>query len=203
VTEHNGWLPPGGTPTGGTPPVPPPASPPAPPQPPVAGYTPFASPAPAPTGSAPGTGWTPPPKPGLIPLRPLGFGTLLGASFQVIRRNPRPTFGIALLLNGLVTVLFVGVIGGVAALAFGRLSNASQQNTDDIAAGSVAAVALASLIPIALSVLVGAILQGIISLEVSRGTIGEKLTVRGLWRCSRPRSACSWLSAERRASPSR
>ncbi|GAB2451936.1 hypothetical protein HD599_002513 [Conyzicola lurida] len=194
MTENNGWLPPGGSAAGQSPT---PATPPVPPQPPAGGYTPFASPAstgPAtgpgynpPIGSATGGGWTPPPKPGLIPLRPLGFGTLLGASFQVIRRNPRPTFGIALLLNGLVTVLFVGVIGGVAALAFGRLSNASQQNTDDIAAGSVAAVALASLIPIALSVLVGAVLQGIISLEVSRGTIGEKLTVRGLWRLAKGR----------------
>jgi hypothetical protein len=182
VTDSNGWLPPSGEPTGETPP----------PQPaPTPGYVPFASPAPQPfapsPSQGPGNGWTPPPKPGLIPLRPLGFGTLLGASFQVIRRNPRPTFGIALLLNGAVTLLLVAVVGGVAALAFGRFTSATQENADEIAAGSIGAVALASLIPVALSVLVGAILQGIISLEVSRGTIGEKLTVRGLWRLARGR----------------
>ena len=138
-----------------------------------------------PAAGAPG--WTPPPKPGLIPLRPLGFGTLLGASFQVIRRNPRPTFGISLLLNGGVSLLFVAVFGGVAALVFGRINSASGENADDILAGSIGALVLASLIPLALSVVVTAILQGVISLEVSRGTIGEKLTVRGLWRLARGR----------------
>jgi len=134
-----------------------------------------------------GAGWTPPPKPGLIPLRPLGFGTLLGASFQVIRRNPRPTFGISLLLNGGVSLFFVAVFGGVAALVFGRINSATGESADDILAGSIGALVLASLIPLALSVVVTAILQGVISLEVSRGTIGEKLTVRGLWRLARGR----------------
>ena len=37
----------------------------------------------------PGRGrWTPPPKPGLLPLRPMGFGTLLWAPFRTLRRNP-------------------------------------------------------------------------------------------------------------------
>jgi hypothetical protein len=138
-----------------------------------------------PIGQVPG--WLPPPKPGLIPLRPLSFGTLLGASFQVLRRNPRPTFGIALLLNGLVTLLLAGALGGVAFFAFGRVSNATQDSAADIEAGAVGALVLASLIPLALSVLVGAVLQGLISLEVSRATIGEKLTTRGLWRLARGR----------------
>ena len=38
-------------------------------------------------------GWTPPPKPGLLPLRPMGFGTLLWAPFRTLRRNPAATFG--------------------------------------------------------------------------------------------------------------
>jgi MFS family permease len=177
VTDDNNWQPPSGVP------VPPPAQ--------FSG-----SPFPAPTsqgyaGARPQggqqPGWTPPPKPGLIPLRPLGFGTLLGAPFQVIRRNPRPTFGISLLLNGVVTLLFVGVIGGVIAFAFGRVGSANRDSTDEILAGSIGAVIVASLVPIALSVLVSAVLQGIIALEVSRGTIGEKLTVRGLWRLAKGR----------------
>jgi MFS family permease len=177
VTDNTGWQPPSGPPTPPPPPFSPPQSP-ASAVPPAGG---LASP------GAPQPGWTPPPKPGLIPLRPLGFGTLLGASFQVIRRNPRPTFGISLLLNGVVTVLFVAVIGGVIALAFGRVNSATGETEDEIIAGAVGSVVVASLVPLALSVLVGAILQGIIALEVSRGTIGEKLTVRGLWRLARGR----------------
>jgi hypothetical protein len=184
VTDNNDWQPPSGAPV-------PPSG-----QFPAQGFPPPAAPgqqpaAPGYAGAGPQggqqPGWTPPPKPGLIPLRPLGFGTLLGASFQVIRRNPRPTFGISLLLNGIVTLLFVAVIGGVIAFAFGRVNSANQDTTDEILAGSIGAVVVASLVPLALSVLVGAILQGIIALEVSRATIGEKLTVRGLWQLAKGR----------------
>ena len=193
MTDNNAWHSPSGEPAPQAAQFPPPASPYAPPsgasfpppsapfaapgapQPPVAGY-----------GQQP-AGWTPPPKPGLIPLRPLGFGTLLGASFQVIRRNPRPTFGISLLLNGGLLVLVLGIIGGVTALVIGRATSATGEDADDLAAGAVGAIVLSALIPVALSLLVTAILQGIVSLEVSRATLGEKLTVRGLWRLAKGR----------------
>lgn len=161
MTDNNVWQPPSSAPT-----------------PPAASFAP-------PLGQP--AAWTPPPKPGLIPLRPLGFGTILGAAFQVIRRNPRPTFGIALLLNGVVLVLFALVVGGVTVWVFGRLNSATSENTDDIMAGAIGAIVVSALIPVALSILISAILQGIISLEVSRATIGEKLTVRGLWRLARGR----------------
>jgi hypothetical protein len=210
VTDNNAWQPPSGEPTPPAGQSTPPASPYGPPSsaqfpppggqfaPPAGQFAPpggqYAPPAgqfpPAPQYGQPAPqapGWTPPPKPGLIPLRPLSFGTLLGASFQLIRRNPRPTFGISLLLNGLIYVLFIVVVGGVAALVIGRAISATSDDADEIAAGAVGALALSAFIPVALSLLVTAVLQGIISLEVSRATIGEKLTVRGLWRLARGR----------------
>jgi len=158
----------------------------------------FTSPSPASTNtqpsfpgvpSAPGGGqaWTPPPKPGLIPLRPLGFGTLLGASFQVMRRNPKPTFGIALLLNGLVAVVFGAFYGFLAAFAIGRFESATFDEQNDILAGLVGGIILATIIPVSLSLIITAILQGVVSLEVARGTIGERLTVSGLWRLAKGR----------------
>jgi len=216
VTDNNGWQSPSGDPSPRPGQSTPPASPYAPPSspyaPPAAGQFPpptpvapagqYPPPAQVPPGvqfpppaqygqkgqpTQPPPGWTPPPKPGLIPLRPLGFGTLLGASFQLIRRNPRPTFGISLLLNGLIYLLFIVVVGGVAALVIARAVSATSADSDEVGAGAVAALVLSALIPVALSVLVTAVLQGIISLEVSRATIGEKLTVRGLWRLARGR----------------
>ena len=101
--------------------------------------TPPASPfAPAPLTAAPshGTtpppppplgapGWTPPPRPGLIPLRPLTLGTLLGAAFQVLRRNPRPTFGFALIVTGAVSILTLLTVGLVTVFAVSRAANAT------------------------------------------------------------------------------
>jgi len=138
----------------------------------------------APTGTP---GWTPPPRPGLIPLRPLTLGTLLSAAFQVLRRNPRPTFGFALLVNGGITLLTLIVVGAVTFFAVSRTLNATEADAATLGAGSVALIILSGLIPVALSIVASAVVQGVISLEVARATLGEKLKLSGLWRAARGR----------------
>jgi hypothetical protein len=142
------------------------------------------------TPGQPTPGWTPPPKPGLIPLRPLTLGTLLGASFQVMRRNPRPTFGFALLLAGAVSVISVIAVGALGFFLFSRPFQSSGDDQFTLIAGSVmGAFIFGFLVPIALGLVAFSILQGIISLEVARGTLGEKLKLGGLWRAAKGRIA--------------
>ncbi|MBC7403302.1 MAG: hypothetical protein H7279_09050 [Microbacteriaceae bacterium] len=132
-------------------------------------------------------GWTPPPKPGLIPLRPLDLGTILGAAFRVLRRNPKPTFGAALLIQGSVYLLLIFVVTGATFGAFSRIGSSSARNADQITAGATGLVVVASIIPGLLAVIASAVLQGIIVIEVSRGAVGEKLTFRALWKRARGR----------------
>ncbi len=196
VTEEAQWRPPGDGPQHAgehVPPIAPPPRPVAPTFPPLApGYRP---PPPPPAtvgnqwaGSGEGQpGWTPPPKPGLIPLRPLDLGTILGASFRVLRRNPRPTFGAALLIQGMVALLSLGVIGFATFTAISRISSSTSQNTNQITAGAFGLIVLAAIIPVFVSIAASALLQGVIVLEVSRGAIGEKSTFGELWRRARGR----------------
>jgi len=132
--------------------------------------------------NTPPPAWTPPPKPGLIPLRPLGFGTLLGAPFQVLRRNPKATFGSALLVQGVTVLVTLLVVGVVTWIAFGRVDAAPADEQDAVEAGAVLAIVLSALVPIALSIVASALLQGVIVLEVARATLGEKLRLTALWR---------------------
>lgn len=191
MTDEPQWQPPGGTPRHAgepVPPVSPPVAPVAPSFPPLAPgyYAPPAVPPPSgPQGGQPG--WTPPPKPGLIPLRPLDVGTILGASFRVLRRNPRPTFGAALLIQGIVYLLMVLVIGGVAFAALSRIGASTSQNVSEVTAGAVGLIVLAAIIPVIVAIVASALLQGVIVLEVSRGAVGEKSTFRQLWRRARGR----------------
>ncbi len=143
--------------------------------------------APAPGAVPPASGWTPPPKPGLIPLRPLEFGTVLGASFQVLRRNPRPTFGAALLLNALVVFLSTGISTIIVFSGIERASRASLADSDTIFAGTIALALVATLLAVGISIVAQALLQGVISIEVSRATLGEKLTLRQLIELGRGR----------------
>ncbi|WP_349899443.1 hypothetical protein [Parafrigoribacterium soli] len=140
----------------------------------------------APTAQ-PSVGWAPPPKPGLIPLRPLDFGTLLGAAFKTMRHNPKATFGAALLVQGGVSVITVGIIGLVTFLTLSRLDTASTANRDDIAAGSVAAIALSAIVPVLLSLAASALLQGVIVLDVMRAALGEKPSLGTLLRMAKGR----------------
>jgi hypothetical protein len=137
-------------------------------------------------GGMPGQNqWAPPPKPGLIPLRPLGFGTLLGAPFQVLRRNPKATFGSGLLVQ-LVIVVVTGVFVGLA--VFWAISRAAsvqgQEDADTVFAGSIGVVLASAIVPVILSLFASALLQAVLVIEVARGTLGEKRRLGELWKAA-------------------
>lgn len=155
-----------------------PPTPPGTPQPPPS--QPFGAPAGAGTGAGGQQGWTPPPKPGLIPLRPLQFGELLGASFRALRRNPKPTYGAALIVYG-VTVVATAIISGLVTWwSLQRLTSADPNDVDTIMAGTVLGFVVATIVPMVLSVIGTAVLQGVLVVEVASASLGEKLTLRRL-----------------------
>lgn len=134
-----------------------------------------------------GPAWTPPPKPGLVPLRPLGFGTLLLAPFQVLRRNPKATFGSALIILGAFSFLSFVVMGLASWFAFSRIDSASSDDEAVVTAGSIAFIVLSVLVSLAISLVGSAFLQGLVVLEAARATLGEKLTLGQVWRATFPR----------------
>lgn len=183
MTDPHAWQPPTGGPSsdGAAAPVPPPAAgPPAP--------GPWPAPPPPAAPRAPG-GWTPPVSPGIVPLRPLTVGEILGGAFTVLRRNPRTTFGTALLAQVVVLVVTVVVTGGVAALAFLRVDSVLPEDREAATAGAVAITIAAALVPITLSLVVSALLQGLFALETSHQVLGRRLRLAGLWRLARGRLA--------------
>jgi len=134
-----------------------------------------------------GGGWTPPPRPGLVPLRPLSLGDVLGAAFRVVRRNPRPTFGFALLVSLVIGALTGVVVIGLLWSMLERASMATEADRDAILAGGALTIVLASIATGIVTVALIALPQGIISLEVARGALAERHTLRSLWRSARGR----------------
>jgi hypothetical protein len=99
----------------------------------------------------------------------------------VLRRNPRPTFGFALLVQVVVTVVSLLFIGTATFSSLLRAQSAAPEDQSAIMAGTVAFTVLSALLAGLLSFVANAWLQGIIVIEVARATLGEKLTLRGLW----------------------
>jgi membrane-anchored glycerophosphoryl diester phosphodiesterase (GDPDase) len=169
------------------PPPLPPATPPA-----YGAPPPYPGPASAPYagyGAQPGygvqpgpTAWTPPPKPGLLPLRPMGFGTLLWAPFRTLRRNPAAVFGTGLVVQLVSAIASAAVFVPLFAWVFGRVETASEADLDAILSGAIGWVILLSLVPVAVSIVAAAFLQGVMVVEVASGTLGERLSFGALWR---------------------
>ncbi|GAA2040554.1 hypothetical protein GCM10009819_27630 [Agromyces tropicus] len=189
------WHPPAppASPGDATPPPPPPPSAPVPPPlPPGYGQVPQYGQAPQygpgygqvpQYGPPPGAGWTPPPKPGLLPLRPMGFGTLLWAPFRTLRRNPAPVFGTGLVVQLVSAIASTAVFLPLFVTAFGRVESAgTAEDADAILAGAVGWTLLLSIVPLAIGVVAGAFLQGVMVVEVATGTLGEKLGFGALWK---------------------
>jgi hypothetical protein len=127
-------------------------------------------------------------RPGLIPLAPLTLGAILGASFRVLRRNPRPVVGFALIIHGVLAIVGVLITGNAINSLTSFLTSASNGNIPTTGqAGGIFLAELAEFGVVALSLVGTQVLQGIITVEVARGTVGERLPLRALWARARGR----------------
>jgi len=139
-----------------------------------------AAPALAPPPSPRSTGWTPPPRAGLVPLRPLTLGTLLGAAFGVLRGTALATFGPALLV-----CLALAVVKSLGAISL--LSSAFATGSSDTAAvGSVfngiSGGLLSWLGSMMLDLAGTQIVLAVVSLATAGSVVGEIRSPGAVWR---------------------
>ena len=132
--------------------------------------------------------WTPASRPGIIPLHPLSFGTILGRSFVALRQNPRVLLGFALVVQTLAYLLVLVAIGAVAFATFSRLDTLQPgtEEFDTVLAGSVAITVIAGIVLGLGAGALGVIVQGIVVSEVAHAAVAEKLTLGGLWQRVKP-----------------
>jgi hypothetical protein len=132
--------------------------------------------------------WTPASRPGIIPLHPLSFGTILGRSFVALRQNPRVLLGFALVVQTLAYLLVLVAIAAVAFATFSRLDTLQPgtEEFDTVLAGSVAITLIAGIVLGLGAGALGVIVQGIVVSEVAHAAVAEKLTLGGLWQRVKP-----------------
>jgi len=191
----------GGSPEWGAPPQwgapgqaqPPPGSPPsaygtppgygAPP-----GYGPPSGPN-TPFGAGPPTGWRP--RPGIVPLRPLGLGEIYDGSFQAIRTNPRTMLGISAIV--MVIVAVIGLVPQFYFLAqtldLAQLGERAAQSEEfDPTMFAPLGAALGGLM---LSTLVkwlaSTALSALLVTAVSEAVLGRRMPPAVLWQRVKPR----------------
>jgi hypothetical protein len=134
------------------------------------------------------------PKPGVIPLRPLGVGELLDGAFTSIRRNPRATLGIAALLltaSAVITttlsLILVHYVGSVTLPTPGEQLTTAQATRLLTRLGEVLAPTAA--VSLVLAFIVDTVLTGLLTVVIGRSVLGHKITAGEAWRIARPRMA--------------
>ncbi|WP_285726261.1 glycerophosphoryl diester phosphodiesterase membrane domain-containing protein [Psychromicrobium xiongbiense] len=141
--------------------------------------------------SSPQGGYIAPPKPGTVPLRPLGVGELLDGSFQTIRRNAAAMIGSSVLLkllSTIITTICLALLAGpslntlLTASTLGSRSNSSLPQLGTLLAG----VGISSLLSVVLTLIIGTLLQGLQAIPVMRGTLNQKTRFGLLWRLAKP-----------------
>lgn len=127
------------------------------------------------------------PKPGVIPLRPLGVGEILDGAFTSIRRNPKATVGLAAIL-----MLIYGLISGVAyGLAYQNVHGMNLVSGQPLTDGQVRHL-FSVLLPtygvtLLLTFVISELLTGMLTVVIGRDVLGQRIGIGKAWRTALPR----------------
>jgi hypothetical protein len=139
-------------------------------------------------GNGPQAAWQPP-KPGVIPLRPLGVGEILDGAISTIRAKPRLMLGLSAfvaVLTQIVTVPISWVLlhdAGDRAFSFG--SSNETQGAQDVAVTVSSLVASAT--QTCITLVATLLLTGVLTVVLSRAVLGQEIDAKQAWAQARPR----------------
>ena len=139
------------------------------------------------------------PKPGVIPLRPLGVGEILDGAFASIRRNPQAILGLAAVVMTISAIISATITRTLLNLGSLNLPSPGQQLTTAQAThlvGRVVAVAVPAFgLTVLLTFIVQAVLAGLLAPVIARAVGGQQISAGDAWRVTRPRLPSLLLAA--------
>lgn len=128
------------------------------------------------------------PRPGIVPLRPLGLGELLDGAYQYIRAHPRVVLGISAVV-AVVTVLLQAPFQSSFAASFEPLLAGGGRTPPrlDQLGGALGDLATLSGVNVLISLLANTVLTGLLVVVLSRSVLGAPVSARDCWEAARPR----------------
>lgn len=121
-------------------------------------------------------GAAPAPKPGLIPLRPLGVGEILDGAFTVIRHYPRVTLGLSAIVASVSALVQIAMF-----LPF-LLGGGQELDVDMFAQFTAAAI-----VGLLFTAVANAVLAGMLTSVMGEAVLGRPTTAGETWARVRPR----------------
>jgi hypothetical protein len=123
------------------------------------------------------------PKPGVVPLRPLGVGEILDGAISYIRRDPRTVLGIsAVIALVLALVQFATLAATAQSLA---VTTSSTADLDQVIASLGSATA--TLLQTVIGLVVGVLATGLLTVVMGQAVLGRRVTAGEAWARTRSR----------------
>ncbi len=142
-------------------------------------------------GQQPPYGAPPPPKPGVVALRPMTLGDIFNGAFSLIRHNPKTTVGLSLIVMAVASIL--------TTLASTWFLDDYTAWLDDLMVDPTAVNPDAPLFPTSPVTLVlmyagelivylgGSVVLGLLATTIGMAVLGHRLTPRQAWEAGRDR----------------
>ena len=131
------------------------------------------------------------PKPGVIPLRPLGVGEILDGAISYVRRDPKTVLGISALIAAATALLQI-VLYGVISRAFTPFldlastpGGGSQAQVDaalrDLV-GGLAGLGVAAVLVGVVTYILNVLATGLLTTAMGRAVLGKPVSTSDVWR---------------------
>jgi hypothetical protein len=150
------------------------------------GYPPPGYQHPGTPGMPPGPPWggaPAAPKPGVIPLRPLGVGEILDGAISYIRANPVATLGLAAIVITISQLIQLPVV----ILAMDQLRGITDEVALEEMMTAVGASTTTSLLAAFVSFIATTVLSGMLIAVLSQAVLGRKMSIGEAWAAVRGR----------------
>ncbi|MFD3607303.1 hypothetical protein ACFWXA_04420 [Streptomyces atroolivaceus] len=142
----------------------------------------------SPYGGPPGWGgWVPPPKPGVIPLAPLGLGDVLGGAFSTMGRYWKQLFGMAAVLYGGAALLMATAVAVAYSAVSGHLERVVSLDYDESASSAdivplVTAGSALALLGIVIMAIVSGLMYAAVPTVLQEAVLGRPIAFAAVWR---------------------
>jgi hypothetical protein len=125
------------------------------------------------------------PKPGIIPLRPLGISDILDGAFTAMRWNPKTILGSSAIVAAISGVLLAVVTYVAERDVFTRMNVVQGQALTPAQAGELAATIFAlGGLAVIVTLITNTVLTGVLTVAIGQGVLGKKETLGSAWRAT-------------------
>ena len=138
-------------------------------------------------GAQGGAGWggQEAPRPGVVPLRPLGLGELLDGAVGLVRAYPRPALGMSAVVALATTLVQLVLLLTVLQPLFDVDTLALEAGDTDALVGLLAGAGGAAVVALVFGTLTGAVMTGFLTAIAGRAVLGQPLSLAELWAGTR------------------